>query len=74
MKYPENVHRVFELAKNLIKQLQLQIAFVGVQFYINLFHTNEALETKQTETSKFHNIPNHIGKYIFCWEIEEKSR
>ena len=61
MKYSENVHRVFELAKNLIKQLQLQIAFVGVQFYINLFHTNEALETKQTETSKFHNVPNYIG-------------
>ena len=61
MKNHEGVHCVFELPKNLIKQLQLQIAFVGVQFYINLFHTNEALETKQTETSKFHNIPNYIG-------------
>ena len=57
MKNHEKVHCVFELAKNLIKQLQLQIAFVGVQFYINLFHTNEALETNGNQTNRDIKIP-----------------
>ena len=36
------------------------------QLYIELgFHTNEALETKQTWTSKFQNIPSYIDPDVF---------